>query len=294
MPDADPRSDDNVDLPGALRLIPAQGGLDCLQINTGSCQAHQYCLGATITHWQPAGHAPVLFTSAKANFRDGVAIRGGVPICFPWFGAHPDDRRAPNHGLVRTRPWQLVHSSSNANGVQLVWVLQQDGWQVEFHTDFGANLSMRLLVTNASANHRVFEAALHTYLRVGDVRQIDITGLESADYLDTVGGGRHWRAAEQQAIRFTSETDRIYQHSTASCTITDPSLGRRIRVDKAGSLSTVVWNPWIARARALADLDDEEWTDFCCVESACIGEHAVSLAPGQSHALSVRLSVDQL
>lgn len=275
----------------ALSLVPGASEQPCVEISTAACTGRQYLNGATVTHWQPAGHDPVLFTSSQAVFRAGKAIRGGVPICFPWFGGHPTDPDAPSHGLVRTTPWNLTQTALGPDGVEVEMVTNLDQLRAELHTTFGQNLAVRLLVTNTSDSDQTFETALHTYFNLGDIQQVSITGLEHAEFIDQLQNNQRL-TQDDTPISFTAETDRIYQNTEATCVLHDPAMSRRIIVEKLGSKSTVVWNPWIEKAQRLADFGDDEYRGMCCIETANIAEHAVTLAPGDSHTTLVKISVE--
>lgn len=290
MPQAALERADEFDLPEALTIAPGGSGLPCLHIDTPDCQGRQYLLGATVTHWQPSGYQPVLFTSQKAEFADGTAIRGGVPICFPWFGPHPNDDTAPAHGLVRTEPWQLLQTARGPAGVETQMVTRVNQLHADYRVTFGNQLTLCLTITNNTDTDQTFEAALHTYFVVGDASQVTITGLEQADYLDKMRDAQTFNQGKDPVV-FTGETDRVYQNTQSTCTLTDPVLGRRITVEKLGSNSTVVWNPWIDKSKRMADFGDDEWTGMCCIESANLGPHAVTLAPAESHTLRVTIGV---
>ncbi len=293
MPESVLERAEEFSLPAALRVQPGRGDLPQLTVDTEHCAAAQYLLGATVTHWQPAGHQPVLFTSDHAVYQDGKAIRGGVPICFPWFGSHPADDSAASHGLVRTVPWQLTQTAQGPAGVETQMVTNLDQLHADFRVTFGKQLTLNLTVTNIADTDQTFEAALHTYLVVGDARQVAIAGLEHAPYIDQLQANKI-RYQNDQPITFAAETDRIYTNTQATCILTDPVLGRQITVEKLGSRSTVVWNPWTEKSQRLADFGDDEWTGMCCIESANIGDDAVRLAPGASHTLLVKISAQAI
>ena len=136
-----------------------------------------------------------------------------------------------------------------------------------------------------------FEEALHTYFSVRDVRQVTIEGLESADYIDKMDAARI-KPAAGQPIRFAEETDRVYFDTDAVCVLRDPGHRRRITVSKSGSLSTIVWNPWTAKAARMPDFGDREWPGMVCIESANVASNAVELNPGQHHQMQLKISVD--
>jgi D-hexose-6-phosphate mutarotase len=238
--------------------------------------------------------------SGSSQWDAARPIRGGVPICFPWFGPHASDGTAPGHGFARLRDWTLSEARDDAQGAtHLAFVLGTSAappaaWPHPFAATFrvavGESLVMTLEVANPGSAPFSFEAALHTYFAVGDVRRIEITGLEGGDYLDKVGGTAK-RTQGPEPIRFTGETDRVYLATRAACTIHDPGADRRIVVRKIGSDATVVWNPWVAKAKAMPDFGDDEWPGMVCIETANVGVHAVTLAPGERHTMTQAIDV---
>ncbi|MBB6429847.1 D-hexose-6-phosphate mutarotase [Algisphaera agarilytica] len=293
MPESILERAEEFSLPEALTVQPGEGELPRLRVETDHCSGAQYLHGATVTDWKPAGEEPVLFTSAHAVYRDGKAIRGGVPICFPWFGPHPTDPSAPAHGLVRTIPWRLTQTAQGPAGVETQMVTTLDQLHADYRVTFGKQLTLNLTVTNIADTDQTFEAALHTYFRVGDAREVTIAGLEYTRFIDKLQDMKVCDQGEHP-VTFTAETDRVYVDTQATCVLNDPVMNRKIKVEKLGSLSTVVWNPWIGKSQSTADFGDDEWTGMCCIESANIGDEAVSLAPGASHTLLVKLSVETL
>jgi len=288
-------------LPQSVTLGAGQGGLPRLEIATPSATAEIYPHGAHVTRWQPShAEAPVLWMSGHSFWQDGKPIRGGVPICFPWFGPNRSDSAAPAHGFARLVDWALAGAVEHSDQhVAATFTLEGAGmsplWPFPFRASYevavGATLSMSLEVENRDEKAFAFEAALHTYFTVADIANVTISGLERTPYLDKVGGLAQ-RTQDDTPIRFTGETDRLYLETMAACAIDDPGLRRRIVVTKDNSRSTVVWNPWIAKARAMQDFGDEEWRGMVCVETANVGVAAVQLAPGERHRMTVSLAVE--
>src|SRR5207249_3734233 len=138
-----------------------------------------------------------------------------------------------------------------------------------------------------------FENCLHTYFEIGDINHLSITGLKGASYFDKAANFAQ-KIETSDAIRFASEVDRIYVNTTGTVEILDPRLGRKIRVEKAGSASTVVWNPWVAKAQQMPDFGSEEYERMVCVESGNVSSNKLTLAPGQSSTLTVKLSSESL
>lgn len=280
-------------LPAGVRFEPGGGGLVRAVVDNPTCAGSVYLHGAHVAGFQPAGHEPALFVSRASAFSPGKAIRGGVPVCFPWFGPHASDKSAPAHGPARITEWRLQDVSNQIGVVSLRFALAIDPFDVDYRVSFGKVLSMTLSVKNTCDAPATFEAALHTYLSVADVRQIEITGLEGVDYLDKADGGKRKNQGDRP-IRFTDETDRVYVGTRSACVLTDPGFSRRITADKSGSNTTVVWNPWTDKAKKMGDFGDDEWPMMACIETANAGPDAVTLAPGATHDMSATISVADL
>ena len=288
-------------LPASVRLVDGDGKLPRLAVSTAACTAEVFPHGAHVARWQPAhANAPVLWLSDHSFWEDRKPIRGGVPICFPWFGPHPSSSGAPAHGFARLLDWTLVEARDSEDGsVSLIFVLEGEElsplwpcrFRAAFSVSFGRTMTMALEIENRDVRPLTFEEALHTYFTVSDISQVTIAGLERSRYVDKAGGMTE-RAPDGSLVRFTGETDRVYLDTSATCVIDDPGLRRRIEVAKEHSRSTVVWNPWIAKARAMQDFGDEEWRGMVCVETANVAEAAVQLQPGERHRMAVSLAVE--
>jgi glucose-6-phosphate 1-epimerase len=285
-------------MPGAVRFEAGPGGLTRVVVDTPQAEAHVYLHGAHVTHYQPRGDRPVLFMSQRSRFEPGVPIRGGVPIVFPWFGPKAGEPSAPLHGIARLAEWGVESASRGADGsVTLVLGLEvgdatHSSWphacSLRYRVVIREALDLTLEVRNRSDAAVIFEEALHTYLAVADVRQISVTGLAGSRYIDKTEGMKR-KVQESALIQITGETDRVYLGTKATCVIDDPGTDRRLVVEKSGSEATVVWNPWVAKARAMPDLGDDEWPEMLCIESGNVAEHAVTLGPGQHHAMQVSI-----
>lgn len=276
------------------------GGLTRARVSGARAEAELYLQGGHLTRWQPHGAAPVLFLSRRAAYAPGKAIRGGVPLIFPWFGAHATDRQAPMHGFARARDWRLLSRGDGPDGAVVLELGLDDDeatrrlWPPTFALRYrvivGATLHMALEVVNTSPAPFTFEAALHTYVAVGDVEAVAVSGLENTIYLDKVDAFARKRHGAGP-LRLTGETDRVFLGTRARCVVDDPVLGRRVVVDKTGSATTVVWNPWALKARDIADLQPDEWRRMLCVETANAADDAVTLPAGGRHLMSATLSL---
>ena len=254
--------------------------------------------GAHVLSWVPEGHRPVIWLSKRALFEKGVAVRGGVPICFPWFGSGPQGNLAPAHGFARISDWRLVSVDEHPDGTTVVHALDEQRatspkfphpYRAVSSVTFADTLRHSLEVTNSGTTAFDFEAALHAYLAVGDSTAIRVEGLSGDSYLDKVDKETRMQVGP---VTIQGEVDRVYT-SDAAVRVVDPVLGRAITVEKSGSASTVVWNPWVDKARRLADFGDDEWRTMVCVETANVAPAAVHLEPGESHTMTARITVER-
>jgi glucose-6-phosphate 1-epimerase len=292
------------DLPAGLTLDDGRGGLPRLAVATSACTAELYLQGAHVCRWQPRSHAhPVLWMSGASRFEPGSPIRGGVPICFPWFGPKAGDPAAPAHGVARLNPWSLDRAEVGADGTAIVTLSLASGartrdvapgeFALTFVVRFGDSLSMALTVDNTGDGPLRFEEALHSYFAVSDVRQVRIDGLAGATFIDKTDALARKPQAEAP-IAIGAETDRVYLDTSSDVTVTDPGFARRITVSKTGSLATVVWNPWIAKSRAMPDFGDDEWPGMICIETANAADHAITLPPGGRHTMTATVEAAPL
>jgi D-hexose-6-phosphate mutarotase len=286
---------------GAVEVDGGLGGLTRIRMTTAEATAEVYLQGATVTAYRPRDSAPVLFLSQASRFQRGAAIRGGVPVVFPWFGPHATVRDAPMHGFARNATWRVVGSDRDAAGAcQVTLELTPDlashpAWshpyRLRYRVGLARALEMALEVENPGTQPFTVEEALHTYLAVADIREAAVHGLAGTIYADKVDGMRR-KTQGPEPIRFTGETDRVYLHTGSTCTLEDPGGRRRVVVEKEASRTTVVWNPWIEKARAAPDLQDDEWQRMVCIETANAMDNRLVLPPGARHTLQARLRLE--
>ena len=258
--------------------------------------------GAQVWSWQPAGAEPVIWMSEKSWFAEGQPLRGGVPICFPWFGPGRNGDLYPMHGFARLQNWHMsdVKDTLDRDGRFIVeYTLNesmtgdQAQWPHPYRAVFQAKftpeyLGLELRVENVGSEEITFDEALHTYLHVGDVAQVTIRGLDQETYVDKVAGTEG--EVQSGDLTITGETDRVYA-STAEVVVHDPVLGRDLVISKSGSANTVVWNPWIDKAAAMSDFGDDEWHQMLCIEAANALDAPVVLRPGEIHCLKQRITL---
>lgn len=286
-------------LPSGVTLTEGNGGLPVLRVQTPVATGEVYLQGATVTSWTPTGAPPVLWTSARSRYERGVAIRGGIPVCAPWFGPGRHNDKEPAHGWFRVADWILAEATTAGDEVTLRFTLDGANAPVpdgepsdvrgEYTVTFGSALTTSLTVT-AGADGLDLEAALHAYLGVSDVREVIVEGLAGTRYVDKAPGGRAVNA-QSGDLTFTRETDRVYAHD-GSAAVVDPGLGRRVMLTKEGSASTVVWNPWTEKAASMPDFGDDEWTSMMCLETANALAGHVTLGGGESHTMTATLSLE--
>lgn len=285
-----------------LRLTQTETGLPLIHCHNDFGTGKLLLQGAQLLEWSPTGQRPVVWLSPHAKYTARKSPRGGTPICWPWFGTHESQPELPAHGFARIALWKLERASQLSNGGhQLVFSLIRDPHSLDLWPrntplqvcyTLGESLEIELITKNDSAEPLTVTEALHTYFGVGDVRDVTIRGLEGSDYLDKVDAGTVKRQA--RTITISEETDRVYLSTRSDCFIEDPNLNRIIRIEKRGSLTTIVWNPWEEKALQLGDLGETDYLNMVCVESGNAGNDPVTLRPGEEHHLWVRYSVSPL
>ena len=258
--------------------------------------------GAHVATFQPRGEEPVIWLSPNAKFAPGKSIRGGVPICWPWFGPHQTDSKLPGHGFARTVPWELLETKALEDGSTLLrfGLIGNDATRAQWphrstaqlEVKIGKALRVELITANTGTAPFELGEALHTYFQISDVGNMTIRGLEGCEYIDKVGATT--RRTQQDGIIIESEVDRVYVNTAADCVIEDKGLKRAIRIRKEGSQSTVVWNPWTEKAEKMGDFGPKLHRDMVCVESGNAMENVVTVAPGETHRLVAMYSVEKL
>jgi len=285
-------------IPSVVAVLSGNGGLPKISVTAPWAAAEIYLHGAHLTSWQPVNTQEVLFLSEHSSWQSGRAIRGGVPICFPWFRSRADDPSAPAHGVVRTKEWQLESVRVDGESVVVLCSTEDDQsthrwWPYAFRLvdtlSIGKSLRLELKVTNTGQVPFRFEEALHTYFRVSHAEQVRIHGLDQITYLDNVDGNH--RKSQSGDLTFMAKTDNAYINVHGPAELIDPTWRRRMRTEKVNSATTVVWNPWQEGAASLADLGKEEWRQFACVEASNILDSAILVAPGQEHTMQATISV---
>ncbi len=289
-----------------VRFVAGEGGLVCADVHTAACSGRVYLQGAHVAAWQPTGEdggrEPVLMMSGKSAYAAGVAMRGGVPVVFPWFGGKADDPQAPGHGLVRTKEWAVESVRGGDNdSVVMTFVVKSDAetkrwWPGDFElrevVTMGRELGIELRVKNTGTGPMTFEEGLHNYFAVDDVEKVRVTGFEGAKYIDKVDGRKE--KTQSGAIVFHGETDRIYEKTKGPYQIVDDGEGgwkRTIVLEKRGSVTGVVWN--VGGSKPVADFGEGDWRRYVCVETANLGDDAVTAKAGEEVSMAERVRVEK-
>ncbi|PSV10622.1 D-hexose-6-phosphate mutarotase [Photobacterium leiognathi] len=243
--------------------------------------------GGHLIWFKPAGEKDIIWLSENAEFDTQKAIRGGIPVCWPWFGK----AGTPSHGFARTSQWTLQEHRENENGVIVSLQLEDNEetraiWPHKFNNvltfEIGTELKVSLTSTNTDSQPWSYGGALHTYFNIADINNIEITGM-GATYLDSTQQGKACEGGG--VLTFTSETDRVYTQPEATITINDKNNERNILVTNEGHNAAVIWNPWQELSISMGDMADNSFETMVCVEST-IHQPSIELAPGQSHTLA--------
>ena len=296
-------------------------GLDVVEIETAASKAAIALQGAQVLSFVPRGGQDWLWVSERARWAAGAALRGGIPLCFPWFGPYNQTgtlggfpgppattplgeaqlrQRAtqpgfPAHGFARTRAWRFTGARESNGDVAVELALSDDDataklfphrFEARLTVTVGAELSLAFDVTNVGPDDLSFEVALHSYFAVSDVGDIAIEGLSGIEFVDKVAGGVTRKEAAAQ-LRIVGEVNRVYD-SAGPVTLRDPGAGRVLRIESTGARSTVVWNPAPAKTATLGDLAPDAWRRSCASRRGAIGAGRVTLAPRAQHRLAVR------
>jgi glucose-6-phosphate 1-epimerase len=288
------------EIPGRVSVVEGSGELPMVWVKTDWSVAEIYLHGAHVATFQEKDKPSLLFLSEESRFEENEPIRGGIPIILPWFGPKEGDVA---HGFARVKSWDLKETKVEADGSVRVMLQLPDcpeiaKWATPFAAEYavtvGKNLKLELTIANLSKERElVLEDCLHTYFEVGDIGAVTIAGLKGTEYLDKVEGFAK-KTESADVIRIGSEVDRVYMDTTSEVQIRDEKLGRVIHVKKKGSNATVVWNPWIAKAKAMADFADEEYLTMVCVESGNVGKNKLTIGPGKSETMVVELVTEEL
>jgi glucose-6-phosphate 1-epimerase len=298
------QANDEFGIPGVLSICAGKGEFPLICIENEHARAEISAYAGQVLSYRPESEdQDLLFLSDHAYFRPGKAIKGGIPVCWPWFGPDAEGKGRPDHGFVRARPWRLLSTEAMVDGSTRVRLGCRDDeatralwphpFALEIEVTVGASLEVALTTRNTGDAPISITQALHTYFRVGDVHRAQVLGLAGHEYIDKVAGAEtSGRTLSQSGpINFDGPVNRIYLDTTERLTVDDPALGRQIQIDRDGSRSAVVWNPWIEQSRQMGDFGDEEYLQMVCVETTNAANDTVMVAPGESYRLASRFGI---
>jgi len=287
---------------GKVQFISGKGNLTVIKINSEYASAEIALHGGHLLSYTPSGQKDVVWMSERSLFEKGKAIRGGIPLCFPWFGPHSSDKTKPQHGFARLQEWEVKAVTANADGNIAVELELKEStasiglWPYAFNATVqfivGKSLEVKLIISNTGDKAFDYSDALHTYFNISNIDTIAVEGLQDETYYDAFG--TQLKTQHSQLLYFNEETNRRYVNTTKSCVIHDKGYNRTIHVSKTGSKVTVVWNPAAATTKTMADMAPDGYQTFVCVEpaNAYEGIDVIQLKPGETHTLSTLIEVN--
>lgn len=287
-------------IPGTLVFFDGQGSLPCVRITNSFATCELSLYGAHVFSYKPAGQQDLLWMSETTAYETGKAIRGGIPVCFPWFGPHAEDSTKPQHGFARIMMWDVESALElNDGSTELILTLNSSEetkafWPFAFEAELtvvvGKKFTISLQIKNTSSEAFTYTDALHSYFNISDLSNIQISGLAGTSYYN--GFGTETTVQQEESLQIVQEENRRYINHTNDCVISDSGFNRKINVSKTGSKVTVVWNPNAATAKNIGDMPDDGYKTFICVEAVNAYTDAVVLEPGKMHVLSQTFSAE--
>ena len=288
------------EIDGELQFIEIEHGFIYAEINNARAHATvSTYAGQLLSYRRKDQQEDLLFVSDKAYYEVGKAIKGGIPVCWPWFGPDPENQGRPAHGFVRNRQWQVSGSESLGDGSTKIILSMTDNdatralWPHPFRLDIeitvGDSLRVELVTRNTGDDSITISQALHSYFRVGDIGKVSVTGLDGVSYIDKVNDAG--QKTQTGPLSINGEVDRIYTGVTGELCIDDSALGRSIAIASSGCSTAVVWNPWVEIAASMADLNDDDYLQMLCVETANAGPETVTIAAGDCYRLTAEYSI---
>ena len=291
----------NHGIKGQVKFMEGAGGFPFIMVDNARGSAVISVYGGQVLSFQPANEQNLMFLSEAAYYETGKGIKGGAPICWPWFGPDPEQQGRPVHGFVRNRLWNVVKTEATGNGDSKVKLGLTDTaetraiWPHAFDLDLevtvGESLNLELITRNKDTSPFSITQALHTYFKVGHIDQVTILGLEGVAYLDKVDN--YAQKTQAGAITINSEVDRIYQNVQKELVIDDIAYDRRIRIRASDSRTAVVWNPWAKISAQMGDLKDDDYEHFVCVETANAGSEVVKIVPGGEYRVAANYLIER-
>lgn len=287
---------------GQLQFIEPHQGLPWIAVDNDYATAVISVYGGQVLSYQPKTEPQdLLFLSDRAIYALGKAIRGGIPICWPWFGADPDGLGRSSHGFARDRHWFVHRTERTPTGATKIILgltatpTTKNIWAHDFSLAIaitvGQTLDLTLTTRNTGTTPFTISQALHTYFQVGDIQRVKVIGLANLDYVDKVDGNQ--LKTQLGEVGIGAEVDRIYRHAPTQLTIADPSLGRNIHITAQNSTTAIIWNPWQTKAASMTDLNDTDYQNMICVETANADQETITITPAEAHTLGASYRIER-
>ena len=280
-------------IPDVIVFDYYRNNLPWIYVTNEHASAEISLYGGQVMAYQPSGEKPVLWHSRHSHYHIGQPIRGGIPICWPWFGG----AQQPAHGFARTQMWKVIKTRNDENGTTVIlelWdneetqKLLKTSFSLQLEVFVGKHLSVTLKSYNRGTSDLTLTEALHSYFSVGDIQSTSVIGVDGCSYIDAVDGMKEKQM--EGVLTFSGETDRVYRHN-GSIEVIDEVLNRTLVIEKENSLSTVIWNPWIEKAKAMSDFGSKEYKHMVCVETANALDHKIVVPPKSEHTMKTSISI---
>jgi len=297
-------SDQSFIIEGCLKFVEGKGGFPIIEVDNEYASALISIYGAQVLSYKPKLNSydnqskysleegnELLFISEIAYFEQDKSIKGGIPICWPWFGRGPENLGRQMHGFARNMLWQLEDTVSISEvGTEIVLSLSESKesyalWPHDFKVmltiTIGKTLRLSLKTVNTGKQIFTITQALHAYFSIADIQKIKVDGLNKVQYINTVNGANKIELQEGE-IAVNQEVDRIYTDVPSRTILIDEKLKREVVIESDGSKTTVVWNPWIEICKNSADLIEDAYQRFICIETANAAEDVIVIEPNES------------
>ena len=285
-----------------VKFVEGKGGFSLAEVSNEYAKATISLYGGQVLSFKPVEQSEMMFVSSEAYYQTGKAIKGGAPICWPWFGPDPEDKGRSSHGIARNRLWQMRNVVSTQDGATQVILGLKDTaetreiWDYSFDLEIaitvGSSLTIELITHNTGQQPFKITQALHSYFQVGDIDRVTVLGLADKVYLDKVDGGK--QKTQAGSVTFSGECDRIYLDVPSQLTIEDLALNRNIVVTSTNSKTAIVWNPGAKIAAKMADLGEQDYLNFVCVETANAADEIIEVAAQEQYKLTAEYAIQQL
>ena len=292
--------EDKFSIEGEVGFAELEENMAFITVSNKYADADICLYGAHITNFKPHKTMPVLWMSPDSKYQEGSPIRGGIPVCFPWFGPHKTDSLMPQHGFGRLMYWNVLETSSMPTGETMVKLqlcssaVTKTYWNHDFCAEMtvivGKTLTATLKITNSSSIPFEYSCALHSYYDVSSIEEIAIEGLLNTKYYNQLEPGDFIQ--ETPLLEIKKAETRHYYNTETDCIIIDTIFNRRIRVAKSGSKITTVWNPGEETCSKIDDIPDDAFHNFVCIEAVNAFNDVIKLAPGETHETSAIIGID--